>query len=79
MNQDFDEFIATDVDPISPIGITFEQWYEHAKIIDGIAEEDAIDITKTATPYLDADLEQRAAERPKRAEGAYKAPETTDK
>ena len=70
--QDFDEFIAQEVDPISPIGITFEQWYEHAKIIDGITEEDAIDISATATSYLDKDLEQREAEKPKRIESAKK-------
>lgn len=70
--EDFDTFIERDVDPIAPIGITFEQWYENAKIIDGISEENAIDITKTATPYLDENLEEREAERPKRIESAKK-------
>ncbi|MDD6440787.1 MAG: ABC transporter substrate-binding subunit SaoX [bacterium] len=68
--EHFDEFIARDVDPISPLGITFEDWYEHAKIIDGISDEDAIDISKTATPYLNENLEERAAEVPKRVTSA---------
>lgn len=61
--QDFDTFIEEHVDPISPLGITFEEWYEHAKIIDGVPEEDAIDISQTALPYLNENLEERAAEK----------------
>lgn len=68
--EDFEEYIAREVDPISPLGITFEQWYENAKIIDGISDEDAIDISDTATPYLDENLEERAAERPTRVASA---------
>ena len=63
--RDFQEFIETEVDPIAPIGITFEDWYEHAKIIDGVSDEDAIDISDTATPYLNENLEEREAEKPK--------------
>ena len=57
--RDFKEFIETEVDPISPIGISFEDWYEHAKIIDGISDENAVDITKTATPYLNENTESK--------------------
>ena len=55
--DDFDEFIEKEVDPISPIGISFEDWYEHAKTIDGISDENAVDISKTATPYLNENVE----------------------
>lgn len=55
--DDFDEYIKEKVDPISPLGITFEDWYEHAKTIDGISDEDAVDISKTATPYLNENVE----------------------
>lgn len=54
--DDFDEYIKEKVDPISPLGITFEDWYDHAKTIDGISDEDAVDISKTATPYLNEDV-----------------------
>lgn len=53
---DFEEFIKNEVDPISPLGISFEDWYNNAKIIDGISDEDAVDITDTATPYLNENL-----------------------
>lgn len=55
--DDFDSYIKEKVDPISPLGITFEDWYDHAKTIDGISDEDAIDISKTATPYLNENVE----------------------
>lgn len=54
--DDFDEFIEKEVDPISPIGISFEDWYNHAKTIDGISDENAVDISKTATPYLNENV-----------------------
>lgn len=54
--DDFDEYIKEKVDPISPLGITFEDWYDHAKTIDGISDEDAVDISKTATPYLNENV-----------------------
>lgn len=63
---DFDTFIAEEVDTIAPIGITFEDWYEHAKIIDGVSEDIAVDISATATPYLNENMEERNAEKPKR-------------
>ena len=53
---DFDEFIAEEIDPVFPLGMTFEDWYNVAKTIDGISDEDAVDITKTATPYLNENL-----------------------
>lgn len=56
--KDFDEFIAESVDDIFPLGMTFEDWYNAAVVIDGISEEDAVDITKTATPYLNENLEE---------------------
>ena len=55
--DDFDSYIKEKVDPISPLGITFEDWYDHAKTIDGISDEDAVDISKTATPYLNENVE----------------------
>ena len=57
--RDFEEFIKEDVDPISPLGITFEDWYNNAKTIDGISDEDAVDISKTATPYLNENLKEK--------------------
>lgn len=56
---DFKEFIANEVDETFPLGMTFEDWYEVAKTIDGISDEDAIDISKTATPYLNENLEEK--------------------
>jgi len=55
---DFNEFISEEIDPVFPLGTTFEDWYEDAKKIDGISDEDAVDITKTATPYLNENLEE---------------------
>lgn len=52
----FDSFIKDNIDDIMPIGMTFEDWYNKAKEIDGIAKEDAVDISKTATSYLNKDL-----------------------
>ncbi len=48
---DFDEFIKESIDDKFPLGMTFEDWYNEAKKIDSISDEDAIDISKTATPY----------------------------
>ncbi len=56
--DDFETYISEKIDPISPIGISFEKWYENAKIIDGVSDEDAVDITDTATPYLDEETEK---------------------
>lgn len=61
--DDFDTYIKEEVDGIAPLGISFEEWYENAKIVDGVAEEDAIDISDTANPYLDKNLEERAAQK----------------
>ena len=38
--------------------MTFEDWYNAAKKIDNISDEDAVDITDTATPYLNENLEE---------------------
>ena len=57
--RDFKEFIAEEVDSIFPLGMTFEDWYNAAIIIDGVAPEDAVDITATATPYLNENLEEK--------------------
>lgn len=56
---DFDEFIAEKVDKTFPLGMTFEDWYNAAIIVDGVDKEDAVDITKTATPYLNENLEEK--------------------
>lgn len=56
--KDFNEFIAEEIDGVFPLGMTFEDWYNKAKEIDGIKDEDAVDITKTATPYLNENLEK---------------------
>lgn len=56
---DFDEFIKNSVDKTFPLGMTFEDWYNAAKTIDSISDEDAVDITKTATPYLNENLEEK--------------------
>lgn len=55
--EDFDTFIAEEIDDIFPVGMTFEDWYNAAKIVDGISDEAAVDISKTATPYLNENLE----------------------
>lgn len=56
---DFNEFIKESVDDKFPLGMTFEDWYNAAKKIDNISDEDAVDITKTATPYLNENLEEK--------------------
>ena len=55
--KDFNEFIAEEVDELFPLGMTFEDWYNAAKAVDGISDEDAVDITDSATPYLNENLE----------------------
>lgn len=57
--DNFEEFIKNDVDPNFPVGMTFEDWYNKAKEIDGISDADAVDISKTATSYLNKDLADR--------------------
>lgn len=57
--DDFQEYIKKNVDPVLPLGMTFEDWYNKAKEIDGIAKEDAIDISKTETSYLNKDLKDK--------------------
>lgn len=42
----FDEFIKEKTDPVTPIGMTFEGWYNKAKEIDGISDQEAVDISK---------------------------------
>ena len=59
--DDFDSFIASEVDPVFPIGMTFEDWYNKAKEVDNISDEDAVDISDTATPYLNENLESSEA------------------
>ena len=44
-----------------PLGTTFEDWYEISKEIDGISDEDAVDISDTATPYLNENLDERTS------------------
>lgn len=56
---DFTEFIKEKIDPICPIGTTFEDWYNVAKTIDGVSDEKAVDITKTATPYLNENVKDK--------------------
>lgn len=41
--------------------MTFEDWYNKAKEIDGISDQEAVDISKTATSYLNKDLKEREA------------------
>lgn len=57
--DDFNDFITAQVDDVFPIGMTFEDWYNKAKEIDGISDADAVDISKTATSYLNKDLKDR--------------------
>lgn len=59
--DDFETYIKEVVDPIMPLGTTFEDWYNKAKEIDGIADEDAVDISDTATPYLNENLDERTS------------------
>lgn len=54
--EDFQTYIKNTVDNIFPLGTTFEDWYNKAKEIDGISDEDAVDISKTATPYLNENV-----------------------
>ena len=56
--KDFNEFIAEEVDDVFPLGMTFEDWYNAAKEVDGISDEDAVDISDTATPYLNENVEE---------------------
>ena len=57
--DDFESFIKESIDPVMPIGMTFEDWYNKAKEIDNISEKEAVDITDTATSYLNKDLKDR--------------------
>ena len=59
--EDFQTYIKDVVDPIMPLGTTFEDWYEISKEIDGISDEDAVDISDTATPYLNENLDERTS------------------
>lgn len=59
--ESFEDFIKEKIDPVTPIGMTFEDWYNKAKEIDGISDQEAVDISKTATPYLNKDLKDRKA------------------
>lgn len=36
--------------------MTFEDWYNATKTIDSISDDDAVDISDTATPYLNENL-----------------------
>ncbi len=55
--DDFKTFIEEEIDPVFPLGTTFEDWYNKAVEIDGISDEDKVDISDTATPYLNENLE----------------------
>lgn len=57
--DDFQEYIKKNVDPVMPLGMTFEDWYNKAKEIDSISDKDAVDISKTATSYLNKDLKDK--------------------
>ncbi|MEG0227842.1 MAG: ABC transporter substrate-binding subunit SaoX [Lachnospiraceae bacterium] len=57
--EDFGKFITEKVDPIMPLGMTFEDWYNKAKELDSISDKDAVDISKTATSYLNKDLKTK--------------------
>lgn len=59
--DDFQEYIKETVDPLFPLGTTFEDWYNKAKEIDGIKDDEAVDISKTATSYLNKDLKDRTS------------------
>lgn len=59
--DDFEAYIKETVDPVMPTGMTFEDWYNKAKEIDGIKDDEAVDISKTATSYLNKDLKDREA------------------
>ena len=57
--DDFESFIKENIDPVMPIGMTFEDWYNKVKEIDGISDKEAVDIADTATSYLNKDLKDR--------------------
>ncbi|MEG0793125.1 MAG: ABC transporter substrate-binding subunit SaoX [Lachnospiraceae bacterium] len=57
--EDFGEFISEKIDPIMPLEMTFEDWYNKAKELDSISDKDAVDISKTATSYLNKDIETK--------------------
>lgn len=59
--DDFQEYIKEKIDPVMPLGMTFEDWYNKAKEIDGISDEEAVDISDTATSYLNKDLKDRTS------------------
>lgn len=59
--DDFETYIEETVDPIIPLGTTFEDWYNKAKEIDHISDEEAVDISDTATSYLNKDLDDRTS------------------
>lgn len=59
--EDFQTYVKEVVDPIMPLGTTFEDWYKISKDIDGISDEDAVDISDTATPYLNENLDERTS------------------
>ncbi|MBS4979763.1 MAG: ABC transporter substrate-binding protein [Lachnospiraceae bacterium] len=56
--EDFQAYIKETVDPVFPLGMTFEDWYNKAKEIDDISDKEAIDIADTATPYLNEDVKE---------------------
>lgn len=51
--EDFETFLKEKVDPITPIGMSMKDWYEKAKEIDQISENEAADISV----FLTADKE----------------------
>lgn len=59
--DDFQEYIKNEIDPVMPLGTTFEDWYNKAKEIDHISDEEAVDIADTATSYLNKDLKDRTS------------------
>lgn len=38
--RDFDDFIEKEIDPIFPVGMSYSEWLEKAKAMDGIPEDD---------------------------------------
>lgn len=57
--EDFKTYLQEKVDPVFPLGMTFEDWYNKAKEIDNISDKEAVDISKTATSYLNKDLKDK--------------------
>ncbi len=49
--EDFNDFIANDVEPLYPTGITFEDWLAKAKEIDGITTNEYDDAVKIYNEY----------------------------